>query len=415
MANGNSDEGEGQLSRFLILRTFRTIKPEKMATFMNAITWQAAWLRHHFQWDRVVVGYALTDVPERVLEVYGIPTEDLGRAQGELATLHEQPEYGALISCCQDPQPDDEALLPAMQYRTFLSTLMGPRIKEANLKTRRKTIQRQLQENKKVLEELGAARVDLVKARANFDKADFERAQNDLGRLQGNLGRLQGRLGTAQLAFTGLQPSLEALQLEPSAVQGAKPAVGTGGLVVQQPLVIRRLLEDSEKKLIASEKVVKEKEANLGRQLSEAMRELKPVQQQILDLLRNIRVPDYFLNVTIRLKTGEDEEEVLRAYTDQMKLLLEEFAWDFIAAGERLPSPKRATGEKRGPEIMHLWRFGDANDLYRQMVGLRESRLYSAITQLLGEPERQMLMCDWEALSRTKRLPTQVAIESREE
>ena len=69
MANGNPSESEVQVPRFFILRTFSKVKPEKMAAFMNAITWQAAWLRYYFQWDRVVVGYALTDIPERVLEI----------------------------------------------------------------------------------------------------------------------------------------------------------------------------------------------------------------------------------------------------------------------------------------------------------------------------------------------------------
>ena len=54
---------------------------------------------------------------------------------------------------------------------------------------------------------------------------------------------------------------------------------------------------------------------------------------------------------------------------------------------------------------MHLWSFEDADDLYRQMLMLRENERFVKLDRHTVK-ETQMLMCDWEALSKTKRVPT---------
>ena len=81
-----------------------------MADYMGALTWQAAWLRYHHEWNRVVVGYALTDIPERVLEVYGIPTTDKAVMERTMRSLREQPGYRELIQCCDQDQRAEELL-----------------------------------------------------------------------------------------------------------------------------------------------------------------------------------------------------------------------------------------------------------------------------------------------------------------
>jgi hypothetical protein len=372
MANGNPGEGEQQVSRFLILRTFSTIKPKKMAAFMNAITWQAAWLRHRFQWDRVVVGYALTDVPERVLEIYGIPTDDLARAQRVLDRLRRQPEYQMLKECCEGAREEDEALLPAMQYKTSLRVLMEPRIKEAGLNARRRELQRTRTANQRQLVEVDKLQTELNKAQVEFNRA------------QAVLSGAQSVAAVARAAPAGaarVDAREEARQNVARLGQRINEVRNRIALLPARPTLIAR-------------------GAEIGTQLSQVEKELQEAREELKRRLQEIRVPDYFLNVSIKLK-----RTALPAYVEQMTRLLEEFAWDFIAAGEHLPPPVLFEAGMEPPlEIMHLWRFGDANDLYRQMVGLRESRRYSAITQLLTEPERQMLMCDWEALSKTKKL-----------
>ncbi|WP_375767464.1 hypothetical protein NR798_38175 [Archangium gephyra] len=387
MANGNPGEAQQQVSRFFILRTFSTIKPKKMASFMNAITWQAAWLRHRFQWDRVVVGYALTDIPERVLEIYGIPTDDRASAEQILATLHQQHEYQELKECCEGVREDDEILLPAMQYKTSLRDLMEPRMKEAGLNARRRELQRNRTVNRRQLLEFDKLQTDLAGAHA-----ELERAHGVLSGAQGGLSGAQGVPGRE-----GASADAQAVD----AREAAREAVNRLGVRINE--INKRIANLPPRPTLSA------REAEFGTQLSEVNKELQEIQDAIKRQLEGIRIPDYFLNVSIKLS-----RTALPAYIEQMTKLLEEFAWDFIAAGEQLPPPGRfREGEEPDHEIMHLWRFGDANDLYRQMVGLRESKRYSAITQLLSEPERQMLMCDWEALSKTKR-PSPIRSESRE-
>jgi len=373
MADGNPGKSESQVLSFLILRIFSTIKPRKMAAFMNAITWQAAWLRHRFKWDRVVVGYALTDVPERVLEIYGIPTGDLGHAQRVLERLRAQPEYQELRACCEGDREEDEMLLPAMEYKTSLRVIMEPRVKEARLDAERKRIERELAENARQRQELRGLQVQLAGARQRLNTAR-----------QGALSAPQRTQAQEVVALRSSSQEIARFEREVIAVE-------------------KRIAR------LPAEGILLSRESDFGNQLRQVEANLQLAQEEIKRGLVGIRVPDYFLNVTIKMKS-----DVVPQYIEQMKKLLEDFAWDFIAAGSKLPPPNALGPDNPETEIMHLWKFGDANDLYRQMVGLRESRRYSAITQLLTEPERQMLMCDWEALSKTKRTP-QSRSESKEE
>ncbi|QRN96805.1 hypothetical protein JRI60_48835 [Archangium violaceum] len=369
MANGD----QLQVSHFLILRTFSTVKPKKMAVFMNAITWQAAWLRHHFQWERAVVGYALTDVPERVLEIYGIPTGDIERAESILKKLRAQDEYQELKECCEGGREDDEMLFPAMQYKTFLRGFMEQHMKELGLNARRREIQKDREVNRALLAEFNALRARLANAETE---------------LAGARGRLSGLSAAQASAAAARESDSQAVSRLEQQVDSFRKSLAR---LPPQPTLTAR-------------------ENEFGRQLGQVEKDLQSA-QEIKRGLKSIPVPDYFLTVSIKLKQG-----MLPEYVQQMTLLLEEFAWDFMAAGEKLPPP--GILENRSlpvPEIMHLWRFGDANDLYRQMVGLRESRRYSAITQLLSEPERQMLMCDWEAISRTKKSTSIFRSEGKEE
>ncbi|WP_257462212.1 hypothetical protein [Archangium lipolyticum] len=332
---------------------------------MNAITWQAAWLRHHFKWVRVLVGYALTDIPERVLEIYGIPTNDLERAQRILEKLRAQDEYQELKACCDEGREGDEVdgvLLPAMQYKTFLKDFMEEHMKQLGLENSRRQLQREREANRMQL--------------ARFDKLQAD-LDNTRKRLAGARDRLSGPQGTSAVADADAS---SAARQEVSRLE--KEVRSFEELIASLPT--RSILNDREKTFL--------------RRLSDVEKDLKKSKEDLNRQLDAIRVPDYFLNVTIKLS-----HDALPAYIQEMTMLLEEFAWDFMAAGEKLPLPADVVARvPTGHEIMHIWRFGDANDLYRQMVGLRESRRYSAVRRLLTDTERQMLMCDWEAISKPK-------------
>lgn len=366
MANGNPRESERQGSRFLILRTFSTVKPRKMATFMNATTWQAAWLRHHFHWDRVVVGYALTDIPERVLEIYGIPTNDLESARGILEELHAQDVYQELKECCEGSREQDEVLLPAMQYKTFLRDFMEERMDQFSLAALQREIQGRREENRTLLREV-------------------DELQAELAGLQARRSGLQGGLAGNQGGSAGRQGTPDAL------VERER------GAESQAVMALERQIGDFQSRIarLPPGSTLLARDADFEAQLSRVEEDLRAAQANHKRRFEGLRIPNYFLNVAIKLK-----RDALNAYIDGMTKLLEDFAWDFIAAGEHPPRP---AGEPEH-EIMHLWRFGDANDLYRQMVELRESKRYSDLTEFFTE-QRHMLMCDWEALSRTKRAP----------
>jgi hypothetical protein len=110
------------------------------------------------------------------------------------------------------------------------------------------------------------------------------------------------------------------------------------------------------------------------------------------------RIPDYFLNVAIQVKPGS-----LAQFEAGMRSLTDDFKWEFIAAGE-FPPPPDIIAKEAEPEIMHLWKFGNANNLYQQMVELRENQRFAHLEQFTSKVIH-ILMCDWEALSRTKRPP----------
>lgn len=382
MATVDSAAGAEQFSEFFILRTFRAVKQGMMAPFMDALTWQAAWLRHFFNWDRVVVGYSLTGIPESVLEVYAIPETDKAGVEKRLQLLHEQDEYKALRKCCDDSKVDQgsqEELLPAMEYKTFLRDFVIKRRKQLGLcyaqvadaaarKANAEAEHKKQEEQFKV--EIVDERKKLLDRRAVLNK-QIEKLKKEIAEAE--------KIDTAP-RFLGARENLSQTKKD---------------------------LEDTEEKLSKTNRDLVQlsaKEDDMQKQLSrmagevkKSEREMQEAQLQASSKKRfvDVRIPAYFLNDTIKVRP-----EQLATYSAGMKELLEDFKWDFLAAGQVPPSPLAPNED----EIMHLWRFGDANALYQQMVELRENPRFDSL-QKMTMNETQMLMCEWEALSKTKRLP----------
>lgn len=389
MSNGDSKAQTDQIHRFSILRTFSTVLPGKMARFMNAITWQAAWLRHFFHWDRVVVGYALTDVPERVLEVYGIPDDDIEGARRTLEILHAQSEYDELRKCCKGQREDDEELLPAMQFKTFLNGIVERLTEERALAERKRGADQELEVNREALKALSG---------------EEERIASQRTRLAQQIDKLAAQIEVARRTNAGQTTGGQGLE------------ISQGGVRVQSVESISQLerkkvaLEEESSRLFKTLQKLSEDRRGLESTRNQKQEEVKGLTTEIQEArdpekrkrkFADLLIPAYFLNVTIKVKP-----ESLDEFKEKMKRLTEDFKWDFIAAGEHLPDV--AFGEVQrntGHEIMHLWKFGDANDLYRQMVELRENQRFSDIEKLTTQ-QTHMLMCDWEALSNTKRPPS---------
>jgi hypothetical protein len=359
------------------LRTFSEVLPGKMASFMNALTWQAAWLRHFHQWDRVAVGYALTDVPERVLEVYGIPGADLEEANKVLVQLHAQREFEALRACCVNPREDDEELLPAMPFNTFLNGFVETRKQERALAASKKSAERELVVNQEELKALPATQI----------------------RLELQRDKLRGRITEIETATRGLRAAsgqaVQAADVGSRAAQAAelereRAEVNTRLIAVVdqiQALPRRKLALEARQPLLQT--AVDGLAAQVRDERDPVKRELK---------FGKFRIPSYFLNVAITVKPG-----MLEPFVTGMGRLADSFKWEFIAAGKN-PPPGNIRTEDAEAKVMHLWKFGDADNLYQQMVELRENQQFAEVEQFTSKV-LHMLMCDWEALSETKRPP----------
>jgi len=387
MATIDPTDATKQLSEFFILRIFSAVKPKMMAQFMNAITWQAAWLRHFFKWDRLVVGYALTDIPERVLEVYAIPETDKAVVERTLQRLHEQKEYQELKQYCRGPREEEEQLLPGMEYKTLLR----------DFEIQRKQALEQLRKRSSDFESAEQALVDQDKklADASARKAELDTQKNAQETLVKNLNEEIASLEAgAATASASTQVRLAEKRLQRAAEQAK---------LDNTRLLLKQLAE--------TQGVLQEQRLDMEALVKQHQKEFEEAQFQVARKRKfeGLRIPAYFLNVTIKVKPKN-----LPQYIEAMKKLSEDFRWDFIAAGRPPPPeggiwPKKPLPVDQTPklgenEIMHLWKFGDANELYQQMVELRENPQFSVIAKLTAR-ESQMLMCDWEALSKTKRLP----------
>ena len=178
-----------------------------------------------------------------------------------------------------------------------------------------KEIQRNLTNNNKQLAALDSAQADFDIAQANLNKHQHSKyaclglKKRTQATRKGRISRFSGSSSRPQARITSLPPKST---------------------------------------LINSEKNFKEQLKAVEKELTEC-----PGGSQAS--AQGLPCPDYFLTVTTTLK-----QDSRQSYIEGMTKLLEDFAWDFIAAGEH----------QSEHEIMNLWRFGDANDLYRQMVGL---------------------------------------------
>jgi ABC-type phosphate transport system auxiliary subunit len=371
---GDAADGGGEVaSDFMILRTFSMTKPGAKALYMNALNWQAAWLQEHFNWVRVVVGYALTDIPERVLEIYGVPLpeKDLAVARKVLESLHAQPEYALLLECCREDLPREEELLPALGFDTRLKEVIEAIMAEQGLVVRRRSA---LQELERLRGELATADASVKKlegqvaaAIENISKLELQLAQLEGQRsrnLDDQIRTLRERIAKERLRLTRLQDDLKAAKAHKA------------GLESQQAKTQQELTQ-------------------VEQQLREAMDPVK--RAQTYEMMLNL--PAYFLNVTIHVKPG-----FMKTFEEGMQTLAHDFKWDFLAAGRPLPGTGAPGGEPGSETVMNLWGFKDANNLYQQMLELQENVRFAALEEITGD-ESQMLMCDWEALSGMKRPP----------
>jgi hypothetical protein len=327
-----------------------------------------------------VVGYALTDVPERVLEIYGIPQDDLDAVKEILGRLHEQKEYEELKKCCKGSREDDEELLPAMQYKTFLRDFVLARKAEFDLVAKKKRAENELENHQKDLDALARQRVALIQKSTQLQQAILSLASEieaETGRSQAD-GGVDGTVG-AQSSSADLEEKKK--KLEAQKLQLRKVTDELAALPAKQA---------------ALEVLWGQKNAEVEQAKRQIQDEQDPGRRE--RKFADLRIPAYFLNVTIKVK-----HESLKDFTDGMRVLLEDFKWDFIAAGQLPPGhrpPQRGPSED---EIMHLWKFGDANNLYQQMVELRENQRFADLERFTNE-QIHMLMCDWEVLSNTQRL-----------
>lgn len=362
----SSDAGTETDSDFLMLRTFTLVKPGMMPQFMNALTWQAAWLRRFFKWDRVVAGYALTDVPERVMEIYAVPVSrtEIASAQRVLEKLHEQPEYkNDLARCRKAPQWDEEELIPALGFETRILRFLNERKKERGLVDSKKEADDKLRHTQ---EELAGSVKQVKLLTSDRDEADrnvrrLSKQIEEEGDPDGRVGRHRDewkeKLLAKQQELDGEEQNRSRLELERTGAQER---------LDEARELVRRARDPGERKKKFSVMV---------------------------------DIPAYFLIVSLKVNP-----QSLKAFEDGMRVLAQQFKWDFVVAGHQLPG--RGAGEAdRGDGVMNLWTFSDANDLYRQMIVLRESQPFAELDALTVE-EKQMLMCEWEALAGTKRAPS---------
>lgn len=362
MGNGDVDVRQDGEPAFWMLRTFSTVQRGMMARFMGGLTWQAAWLRHFFGWDRAVVGYALTDIPERVMEIYTIPSwiKDVDSAREVLKKLHAQPEYKQLESYCSGERRKEEAVLPTAPYQTSLQRFFEMRQRERDL-----------------VDEVSRNEADLKQLDAKVDSARKE------------VQRLTWDFNDADRKYK---------RLEKQVMAGADDLIDE----LEQAKNDRA---DSESKLGEGERKRDELEVaqsharELLRDAEERMHGAQSPAERCKEYLK-IGIPAYFLDVTIKVKP---RPEAWDEFVEGMRKLIGDFKWKFIAAGRRLPK-KTLGGVNPGEQIMNLWGFNDANALYLQMVELRENERFVAVQNVVGD-ELQMLMCEWEALSGTKGIP----------
>jgi hypothetical protein len=373
-ASAAVEPGEG--SDFLMLRTFSTVKQGMMASFMNALTWQAAWLRHCFRWDRVVVGYALTDVPERVMELYAVPIslKEIARAREILERLHVQPEYKQLAECCVEIRQEVEELIPAMGLDTRLKHFINERRKEHGLVEQGRGAEENLQQLQAKFEGAVRKERELI---ANINRVDL--VLKDLNQRLDRLDRMEKDMPEARVLDT---------------VEGLKKLITKN--------VAQRARYEDELKVVRQEKSGLESQQAQARQaVKEAQKAIQDAQdpEKRRDKFKDvIKIPAYFLVVLLKVNPGSWDK-----FEEGMEKLARHFKWDFVAAGRHLLEPGKT--DLVSDEVMNLWTFNDANDLYRQMIELRESQPFAALDALTTD-EKQMLMCDWEALSRTKRAPS---------
>jgi hypothetical protein len=158
----------------------------------------------------------------------------------------------------------------------------------------------------------------------------------------------------------------------------------------------RRELERLSREQVELEARQPQLQAEVNRRTEEVRNERDPRKRE--SKFGPFKIPEYFLNVAITVKPDS-----MDAFTEGMERLTRDFKWEFIAAGRHLPKADTLPKEA-GTRVMHLWKFGDADNLYQQMVELRENQQFAQVEQFTSEVV-QMLMCDWEALSETKKLP----------
>jgi hypothetical protein len=366
--------GEG--SDYLMLRTFSTVKQGKMASFMNALTWQAAWLRHCFGWDRVVVGYALTDVPERVMELYAVPISlnDIARARDVLSQLHAQTEYKELAECCEEHRQEVEKLIPAMDFDTRIKHFIDERRKERGLVEHARGAEAHLKQLQEKLEDAVRREKALI---ASINSVDL--VLKDLNQRLNKLERLDKDMPGERKLDT---------------VDGLKK-------LIKQNVALRAKYENDLTAARQEKSGLESQQAPARQSVEEARKAIQDAQdperrkEKFKDV---IKIPAYFLVVLLKVNP-----EFWNKFEEGMEKLARHFKWDFVAAGRHLPEPEDVVPSSH--EVMNLWTFNDANDLYRQMTELRESQPFAKLDAITKD-EKQMLMCDWEALSRTKRAPS---------
>jgi hypothetical protein len=298
MANDESKTVKQETVDFLMLPIVSNVNRGMMPKFMNGITWQAAWLWHRFKWVQAVVGYALTEVPEKVLEIYAIPENNLQQAQAQLDQLKAQPEYQTEVKACLKTSPDDKTVpwFHAQSYKTSLSD-----------------------------------------------------------------------------SILKLQQQISVIQKD------------------ERNVADRQVAYDNWLK--ASQAATPETDVFLKSELALAKKTLQQHQDELEKEHRAVHehIPPYFLAATIKVnKPSTTGDDPLGNYNREMSDLIRNIKrWECIAAGH---------ANEDSYDLMHIWKFGSADDLYRQMVELRENEVFSDLERYITE-ESQTLMCNWEAVA----------------